>query len=135
MKNVLVSSVALTLALAAFCLAAADANGAGNGERQGRSVASGSSANSLSSSNSIEHSSSKSRIEQERRQVQEFLTTKNIFKSIVKLLFGNPDEISATSRNVLGVLGKVSSASSPPPSGSETTRLTRPISTNRCSTS
>jgi len=72
-------------------------------DRQGRSIA----GNNLSH-NSIEHSSSKSRIEQEKRQVQEFLTTKNIFKSIVKLLFGNQEEISATSRHVLGILGKVS---------------------------
>lgn len=81
--------------------------------RQGRSISSGgSSGNSLSSgsSNIIEHGSSfKSRkdLEAEKRQVQEFLTTKNIFKSIMKLLLGNPDEISATSRNVLGILSKV----------------------------
>lgn len=85
-----------------------------NLDRQGRSLASSSSGNvnNLSqnngNSNIIEHSSSKSRIELEKRQVQEFLTTKNIFKSIMKLLFGNQEEISATSRHVLGILGKVS---------------------------
>lgn len=85
---------------------------AGNG-RQGRAIGGqGASANQLlshhgTSSNTIEHNSSKSHFEAEKRQVQEFLTTKNIFKSIIKLLFGNQDEISATSRNVLGVLTKV----------------------------
>jgi hypothetical protein len=82
-----------------------------NTERQGRSISSsGNAGNSLLNNgnlNVIEHSSSKSRLEQEKRAVQEFLTTKNIFKSIMKLLFGNQDEISATSRNVLGVLSKV----------------------------
>lgn len=73
--------------------------------RQGRSLSSNS-----GSSNMIEHSSSKSKIELERRQVQEFLTTKNIFKSIVKLLFGSQEEVSATSRNVISILGKVSRA-------------------------
>lgn len=81
-------------------------------QRQARAISSsGGNGNSLlgglGHSNTIEHSSSKSRLEQEKRQVQEFLTTKNIFKSIVKLLFGNQDEISATSRHVLGVLSKV----------------------------
>lgn len=87
----------------------------GNG-RQGRAIGGqGASANQLlsshhgTSSNIIEHNSSKSHLEAEKRQVQDFLTTKNIFKSIIKLLFGNQDEISATSRNVLGVLTKVRS--------------------------
>lgn len=70
-------------------------------ERQGRSIGNG------GNSNVIEHTSSKSRIEAEKRQVQEFLTTKNIFKSLIKLLFGNQDEISATSRNVLGIMTKM----------------------------
>lgn len=72
--------------------------------RQGRSLSS-----SSGNSNMIDHSSSKSKIDLERRQVQEFLTTKNIFKSIVKLLFGSQEEVSATSRNVISILGKVSS--------------------------
>lgn len=71
--------------------------------RQGRSLSS-----SNGNSNMIEHSSSKSKIELERRQVQEFLTTKNIFKSVMKLLFGSQEEVSATSRNVISILGKVS---------------------------
>lgn len=83
-----------------------------NEQRHGRSIStSGNASNSLlngaGNSNIIEHSSSKSRLEMEKRAVQEFLTTKNIFKSIMKLLFGNQDEVSATSRNVLGVLSKV----------------------------
>lgn len=79
-------------------------------ERQGRSLGSSSSSgNALSSSsNTIEHSSSKSRMESEKRQIAEFLTPKNIFKSIVKILFGSQEEISATSRHVLSILGKVS---------------------------
>lgn len=70
--------------------------------RQSRSIG------SSSSSNMIDHGITKSKIELERKQVQEFMTTKNILKSIMKLIFGNPDEISATSRNVIGILGKVS---------------------------
>lgn len=79
-------------------------------QRQGRSLnGNGNSLNSLNNGNSnmIEHSSMKSRSE-EKRQVQEFFTAKNVVKSIIKLLFGNQDEISATSRHVLGILGKVS---------------------------
>lgn len=89
---------------------AAAAAAAANEQRQGRSIsAAGTAGNSLlsGSSNIIEHSTGKLKLEQEKRAVQEFLTTKNIFKSIMKLLFGNQDEVSATSRNVLGVLSKV----------------------------
>uniref|UniRef100_A0A6G1SAU0 Uncharacterized protein n=1 Tax=Aceria tosichella TaxID=561515 RepID=A0A6G1SAU0_9ACAR len=82
-----------------------------NNERQGRSIStSGNTSNNLLNNgnlNVIEHSSSKSRLEQEKRAVQEFLTTRNIFKSVMKLLFGNQEEIGATSRHVLGVLSKV----------------------------
>lgn len=70
--------------------------------RQSRSIG------SSSSSNMIDHGNGKSKIEMERKQVQEFLTTKNILKSIMKLIFGSQDEISATSRNVISILGKVS---------------------------
>lgn len=81
-------------------------------DRQGRSVSgnsnSGNSLHQNGNSNFIDHNSSKARIELERRQVQEFMTLKNLAKSIVKLVFGNQDEISATSRHVLGILGKVS---------------------------
>lgn len=62
----------------------------------------------LASANMIENNTEKARIEMETRQVQEFLTTKNIFKSIVKLLFGSSEESKATSRHVLDILGKVS---------------------------
>lgn len=73
-------------------------------ERQGRSIDT-----SSGKSNIIEHHGSKKLdLEKEKRAVQEFLTTKNIFKSIIKLLFGNPDEIHSTSRSVLTVFGKVS---------------------------
>lgn len=78
-----------------------------NVDRQGRSLSNLSSSNNNGNSNIIEHSSNKARIEQEKRQVQEFLTTKNLLKSVIKLLFGNRDEINATSRSVLGILGKV----------------------------
>lgn len=71
-------------------------------ERSGRAVS------NLASANMIENNTEKARIEIETRQVQEFLTTKNIFKSIVKLLFGSSEESKATSRHVLDILGKVS---------------------------
>lgn len=73
-----------------------------NAERQGKSLSGN------GGSNLIEHSSSKSRYEQERRQVQDFLSAKNLVKTVIKLIFGNQDEISASSRNVLGILSKVS---------------------------
>jgi len=88
-----------------------------NEQRQGRSISSSSTNTGnqltsghhslLNSANIIEHSSSKSRLEQEKRQVQEFATTRNIIKTIIKLFFGNQDEVNATSRNVLGVISKV----------------------------
>lgn len=79
------------------------------GERQGRSIStSGSASNNLSStsgsSNIIEHNSKKSQHEAEKRAVAEFMTTRNIFKSIMKLLFGNQSDINATSKSVLSVL-------------------------------
>lgn len=81
--------------------------------RQGKSVgANYSSGNSITNGNSnvIEHhsTSSKAALAAEKRTVAEFMTPKNILKTIVKLLFGNQDEVAATSRNVLSVLGKVS---------------------------
>lgn len=109
--NALVVLVSLLALIAVSCGSAEQANKLTAQqalERQGRSLSSTGSGNALSSSNTIEHSSSKSRMEQEKRQIAEFLTPKNIFKSIVKILFGSPDEISATSRHVLGILGKVS---------------------------
>lgn len=71
-------------------------------ERQGRSLSNSGNANM------IEHNSYKSKLEMERRQVQEFLTTKNILKSIVKLIFGSQQEMAATSRNVISILSSVS---------------------------
>lgn len=127
--NALVSVVVLvllglTLSAVAEQTASNQANKAQIEQRQGRSISGNSgSINSLShssqsvssgsNSNVIEHSTGKSRLEQEKRQVQEFLTAKNMFKSIIKLLFGNQEEISATSRNVLGIIGKVSLLLSP----------------------
>ncbi|KAG9510864.1 hypothetical protein GZH46_00581 [Fragariocoptes setiger] len=73
--------------------------------RQGRSSNNGSSGQNNAGSNSIE--SSKYRSEQERKQVMEFFTTKNILKSLIKLMWGNQDEVGATSRQVLSVLTKV----------------------------
>lgn len=102
--KLVVSALVLVLLAIASCEADKPSGPVGQQQelRQGRSISGN------GNSNMIEHSSGKSRIEQEKRQVQEFLTTKNIFKSIMKLLFGNQEEISATSRHVLGMVGKVS---------------------------
>lgn len=40
-------------------------------------------------------------------EISSFLSTKNIVKTIVKLVFGNSEESTATSRQVLGMLVKV----------------------------
>lgn len=97
----ILSLICIILVSTDLSLAESHLNGGGL-ERAGRAVS------NLASSNIIENSSEKSRIELETRQVQEFLTTKNIFKSIVKLLFGSSEESKATSRHVLDILGKVS---------------------------
>lgn len=52
----------------------------------------------------------KLRYEQDKKEVSGFLNTKNILKTVVKLLFGTTEESSATSRQVLNVLVKVSNA-------------------------
>lgn len=50
----------------------------------------------------------KFRYEQDKKEVASFLNTKNILKTVVKLLFGTAEESTATSRQVLNVLVKVS---------------------------
>jgi len=49
----------------------------------------------------------KFRFDQDKKELSQFLNTKNIVKTIVKLLFGSTEESSATSRQVLNVLVKV----------------------------
>lgn len=46
----------------------------------------------------------KLRYEQDKKDLQSFMTTKNLFKTAVKILFGTSDESAATSRQVLNVL-------------------------------
>ncbi|XP_015790103.1 uncharacterized protein LOC107366969 isoform X2 [Tetranychus urticae] len=46
----------------------------------------------------------KLRYEQDKKDIQSFMTTKNLFKTVVKILFGTSDESAATSRQVLNVL-------------------------------
>jgi len=42
-----------------------------------------------------------------KQELQQFLNTKNLIKTVVKLLFGNNEESTATSRQVLNVFVKV----------------------------
>ena len=49
----------------------------------------------------------KFRFDQDKKELSQFLNTKNIVKTVVKLLFGSTEESSATSRQVLNVLVKV----------------------------
>ncbi|CAG2111337.1 unnamed protein product [Medioppia subpectinata] len=49
----------------------------------------------------------KFRFDQDKKDLTQFLNTKNIVKTVVKLLFGSTEESSATSRQVLNVLVKV----------------------------
>lgn len=49
----------------------------------------------------------KFRFDQDKKELSQFLNTKNIVRTIVKLLFGSTEESSATSRQVLNVLVKV----------------------------
>ncbi|CAG2163914.1 unnamed protein product [Oppiella nova] len=48
----------------------------------------------------------KFRFDQDKKELSQFLNTKNIVKTVVKLLFGSTEESSATSRQVLNVLVK-----------------------------
>lgn len=59
-------------------------------------------------SDSFQSSDDKSyRFDQDTKEINAFLNTKNIFKTLVKLLFGTNEESTATSRQVLNVLVKV----------------------------
>lgn len=49
----------------------------------------------------------KYKYEQDKKELSTFLNTKNLLKTVVKLLFGTSEESSATSRQVLNVLVKV----------------------------
>lgn len=48
------------------------------------------------------------RYEEEKKELGQFLNTKNMLKTIIKLLFGSTEESAATSRQVLNVVVKVS---------------------------
>ena len=48
------------------------------------------------------------RYDQDSKEISAFLNTKNIFKTLVKLFFGTNEESTATSRQVLNALVKVS---------------------------
>lgn len=74
------------------------------------STSSPASPSSESKSNSITDSfdERKLRFEQDKKEVSGFLNTKNILRTVVKLLFGTTEESTATSRQVLTVLVKVS---------------------------
>lgn len=113
MNNLIVSALVVVALLAVGSLTA-EAEQTGNNmmvERQGRSLGSSHSKEINNVANSIDVNSQKAKIESEKREVQNFLTTKNILKSIMKLLFGTQDEMAATSRSVLGILSKVSELS------------------------
>lgn len=109
MNNLIVSALVVIAVLAVGSLTV-EAEQTGNMmvERQGRSLGSSHSKEINNGANSIDVNSQKAKIESEKREVQNFLTTKNILKSIMKLLFGTQDEMAATSRSVLGILSKVS---------------------------
>lgn len=49
----------------------------------------------------------KYRFDQDKKEISQFLKTKNIIGTFVKLLFGSTEESSATGRQVLSVLVKV----------------------------
>ncbi|KAI1284847.1 hypothetical protein HDE_12281 [Halotydeus destructor] len=49
----------------------------------------------------------KYRYEEDKKEVSNFLNTKNIIRTVVKLFLGNSEESTATSRQVLNVLVKV----------------------------
>jgi len=72
------------------------------------SVASAESAdNSTASSRQARFEERKFRYEQDKKEITGFLNTKNIIRTVVKLLFGTSEESTATSRQVLNVLVKV----------------------------
>ena len=47
------------------------------------------------------------RLGQDRKEIVQFLNTKNVIKTMLKLLFGSNEESVATSRQVLSVFVKV----------------------------
>lgn len=111
MNNLLASALVVLTVLAVASPLTVGAEQTGNNmmERQGRSVSGNSHNKEINNgANSIDINSQKAKIELEKREVQNFLTTKNILKSIMKLLFGTQEEVGSTSRHVLGVLEKVS---------------------------
>lgn len=46
----------------------------------------------------------KARFDTEKKEITSFMNTKNLFKTVFKILFGTSDESAATSRQVLSVL-------------------------------
>jgi len=63
--------------------------------------------NSTDSSRQARFDERKFRFDQDKKELSQFLNTKNIVRTIVKLLFGTTEESTATSRQVLNVLVKV----------------------------
>lgn len=98
----LISACFISLACLSFSAKAEHFVADNSVDRSARSLS------NLASANMIEHNSIKKDLEIEKREISDFLKTKNIFKQIVKLLFGRPEEVTATSREVLGVFKKVS---------------------------
>lgn len=101
--NLLVSA-SILIVLSALMVAASEQQT----DRQGKALSSSSnSPNSISlNGNTIEHSSIKARIDQERREIKEFMSAKNLIKSIITMLFGSQQEVRATSRSLLNVVSK-----------------------------
>ena len=50
----------------------------------------------------------KARFDTEKKEITGFMNTKNLFKTVVKILFGSSEESAATGRQVLNVLVEVS---------------------------
>jgi len=63
--------------------------------------------NATSSGREARFDERKFRYDQDKKDLSQFLNTKNIVRTIVKLLFGSNEESTATSRQVLNVLVKV----------------------------
>lgn len=93
--------VTITL-LATFAMGA---NSTGSSSRQAKAFRMADSRSSVPSSSSSSSSSSEKPLAS--NEISQFLNTKNIVKTIVKLVFGTSEESTATSRQVLNLLVKV----------------------------
>lgn len=97
----------------AITLATALASNSASSPASSPSLSSSSSSSTQSESGKSSNSGDafderKLRYEQDKKEVSGFLNTKNILRTVVKLLFGTTEESTATSRQVLNVLVKVS---------------------------